>query len=48
VLYFHLLEEGEEKERKKKRKTTAMEKEGFPGPGPTLLAVQQVAAIRCN
>jgi hypothetical protein len=36
--------EGEEKERKK----ITMGKEGFPRAGPTLLAVQQVTAVRCN
>jgi hypothetical protein len=44
---------GEEKERekkrgKKKKKKITTGKEGFLGAGPTLLAVQRVAAIRCN
>jgi hypothetical protein len=44
----------EEKRRKekrkegKKKKKISVGKEGFPGAGPALLAVQQVAAIRCN
>jgi hypothetical protein len=40
----------EEKERKKKRrkKKITMGKEGFSRAGPTLLAVQWVAAVRCN
>jgi hypothetical protein len=46
MLYFHLMEEGEEKERKKKK--IAMGEEGFLGVGPALLAVQCVAAVRCN
>jgi hypothetical protein len=40
------MEEGEEKERNKKN--FAVEKECFPGPRPTLLTVQLVAAVRCN
>jgi hypothetical protein len=38
----------EEREEKKKRKKIALGKEGFPRTGPTLLAVQWVAAVRCN
>jgi hypothetical protein len=40
------MEEGEEKERKKKKVT--MGKEGFPGAGPILLAVQWITAVRCK
>jgi hypothetical protein len=40
MLYFLLMEEEEEKERKRKEKKIAMGEEGFPGTGPTLLAVQ--------
>jgi hypothetical protein len=47
MLYFHLMEGGEDNERKKKSKIT-MGEEGFPGAGPTLLAVLWVTAIRCN
>jgi hypothetical protein len=39
-----LIEEGEEKERKK----IGVGEEGFPGAGPALLAVPQVADVRCN
>jgi hypothetical protein len=42
------MEEGEKKERKEERKKIPMGKEGFPGAGPSLLAVQWVAAVRCN
>jgi hypothetical protein len=44
------MEEGEKKERKKKRgkKKIAIGKEGISGAGPALLAVQRVAAVRCN
>jgi hypothetical protein len=35
-------------EEEKERKKTAMGKEGFPRAGPSLLAVQWVAAVRCN
>jgi hypothetical protein len=49
------MEEGEEKERKKERekrkeerKKIAMRKEGFLRTGPALLAVQGIAAVRCN
>jgi hypothetical protein len=41
---FSLDGRGEEKERKR----IAMGKEGFPGAGPTLLAVQRVTDVRCN
>jgi hypothetical protein len=37
--------EGKKKERRKK---ITMEKEGFPGVGLALLAVQLVAVVRCN
>jgi hypothetical protein len=47
MLYFHLIEEREEKESKKKK--IALGVEGFPMvDGPTLLAVLWVAAFRCN
>jgi hypothetical protein len=36
------------REGKKKETKIAMGKEPFPRAGPTLLAVQQVAAVRCN
>jgi hypothetical protein len=43
------MEEGEEKERKKKRrKKITVGKDHFPGAGPALLAMQQVAAVWCN
>jgi hypothetical protein len=42
------MEEGEEKERKEKKKMIDMEEDGFPRAGPALLAVQQIAAVRCN
>jgi hypothetical protein len=42
------MEDGEEKERQKKKKNIAMGDEGFTRPGPTLLSVQRVAAVRCN
>jgi hypothetical protein len=42
------MEKGEEKERKKKRRKIAVGMEGFPGAGTALLAVHQVAAVRCN
>jgi hypothetical protein len=35
-------------EKRRKKKTIAIGKEGFPRAGPTLLAVQQIAAVRCN
>jgi hypothetical protein len=44
MLYFHFMEEGEEKERKK----ITVGEQGLPGAGPTLLAVLWVAAVRCN
>jgi hypothetical protein len=34
--------------REGKKKKITMGKEGLPGAGPTLMAVQQVAAVRCN
>jgi hypothetical protein len=37
----------EEEDKKRKKKITVGE-EGFPRAGPALLAVQQVAAVRCN
>jgi hypothetical protein len=46
-----LLDEGrrrEGKKKKKKRKKITMGEEGFPRAGPTLLAMQWVAAVRCN
>jgi hypothetical protein len=44
------MEEGEDKEGKKKqrRKEIAMGREGFPMAEPALLAMQQLAAVRCN
>jgi hypothetical protein len=45
------MEGGEKKERKKEKKKEnkiTMGKEGFTGAGPTLLAVQRVAAVMCN
>jgi hypothetical protein len=44
------MEDREEKERKKKRKREKITigEEGFPRVGSTLLAVQQVAAVRFN
>jgi hypothetical protein len=43
------MEEGEEKgNREEERKEITVGKEGFPGAAPTLLAVQQVTAVRCN
>jgi hypothetical protein len=33
---------------KEKGRKIAMGKEGFPGSGPTLLAVHWVAVVRCN
>jgi hypothetical protein len=51
MLYFYLMEEGEENESKKKRikrKRITMEKDSLPRVGPALLAVQQVAAVTCN
>jgi hypothetical protein len=41
------MEEGDQKERKRKDKF-AVGKEGFPGTGPALLAVQWIVAVRCN
>jgi hypothetical protein len=38
----------EEKRRKEKKEKLAMEKEGFPEGGPTLLAVQRFTAVRYN
>jgi hypothetical protein len=38
----------EKRKERKKRKKIAVGKEGFPVAGPALMAVQQVAAIRCN
>jgi hypothetical protein len=38
----------EEKKKEKERKNIAMEKKGFLRAGHTLLAVEQVAAVRCN
>jgi membrane protein implicated in regulation of membrane protease activity len=38
----------ERKKRGKKRKKNRYEREGFPEAGPSLLTVQQVAAVRCN
>jgi hypothetical protein len=40
MLYFYLMEEGEEKERKKEEKKITAGEEGFPKAIPTLLAVQ--------
>jgi hypothetical protein len=37
-----------EEEKRRKGKKVTMGKEGFPRAGPTLLAVQWVAAVRCN
>jgi hypothetical protein len=37
-----------EEEKRRKEKKIIMGKEGFPRAGPTLLAVQRVAAVRCN
>jgi hypothetical protein len=37
-----------ENRRKGGKKKITMGKEGFPGAGLTLLAVQQVATVRCN
>jgi hypothetical protein len=45
MLYFHLMEEGEEKERKK---IITIGEEGFPRTRPALLAVSWVTAVRCN
>jgi hypothetical protein len=47
VLYFHLMEEGEEKDRKKKKKDHG--EGGFP-QGWTCLSdcATGVAAVRCN
>jgi hypothetical protein len=42
------MDEGEENERKKKKKKIAVGEEGLSGAGPALLAVQWVAAVRCN
>jgi hypothetical protein len=36
------------KRRKERRKKIGMGKEGFPRAGPALLAVQWIAAVRCN
>jgi hypothetical protein len=41
-------EEGKKRKKKEERKKIAIGKMGFPGAGPTLLSVQQVAAVRCN
>jgi hypothetical protein len=46
MLYFHLMEENA-KDKKKEREITMME-EGFPEAGLTLLAVPQVAVVKCN
>jgi hypothetical protein len=46
-----LLDGGRRRGRKKKEKEEkkiTMWKEGSPGAGPTLLAVQRVTAVRCN
>jgi hypothetical protein len=50
VLYFHLMEEGEEKERKKKRgqKNITVGRRVSPELGPALLAVKQVTDVRYN
>jgi hypothetical protein len=40
-----LLDGGEEE---KERKKITIGKEGFPRAGPTLLALQRVAAVRCS
>jgi hypothetical protein len=49
MLYFHVIEEGEEKGKKeKKEREISMGEEGFPRAGPALLAVLLVAAVRCN
>jgi hypothetical protein len=37
-----------EEEKRRKEKNITVGKEGFPKAGPTLLAVQWVAAVRCN
>jgi hypothetical protein len=44
------MEEEKRRKEKKKRKEKKISggKEGFPGAGPTLLAGQRVAAVRCN
>jgi membrane protein implicated in regulation of membrane protease activity len=41
-------ERKEKEKRKERRIKITMGKEGLPGAGPSLLAVQQVAAVRCN
>jgi hypothetical protein len=43
-----LIKEGEEKEKKKEKVKNHHGGGGFPGTGPALLAVQQVAVVRCN
>jgi hypothetical protein len=43
-----LLDGGRRREGKKKEKKIAVGEEGFPRAGPALLAVQWVAAVRCN
>jgi hypothetical protein len=34
--------------KKKEKKKITMRKEGFPGTGPSLVAVHWVSAVRCN
>jgi hypothetical protein len=47
MFFFHLMEEGEDKEKKKKEgERNGHGEECFPGAGPTLLAVPQVTAVR--
>jgi hypothetical protein len=47
---FLLLDQGRRREGKKKEneKNVTVGEEGFPGAGPALLAVQQVATVWCN
>jgi hypothetical protein len=38
----------EEREEKEKKKEKRKKEEGFPGAGPTLLAMPWFATVRCN
>jgi hypothetical protein len=38
----------EEEEKRKEKKKITIGEEGFPGAGPSLLTVSQIAAVRCN
>jgi hypothetical protein len=42
------LDRGRREKGKKGEKEIIVGEEGFPGAGPTLLAVPQVTAVRCN